>query len=209
MTQVEPTSLTNSEPGTGSPDAARRQGATSPEHAASHTSQTPPRLKRFALRGSALTILLGAAPFLYGAGSLFPTLNQLLPSAPSLKAGVIVGAWLLSLPITSWIAFGVRQAMVRVAGFKALDEETDRWTHTLVGLADHTMYLAAFVVNKPEFIPFWLGYKLLAVWRGYTGEDPSIDSRESRRRYNVNVVNNALRLLLAGGTYIAMLVLSR
>jgi len=73
-----------------------------------------------------------------------------------------------------------------------------RYHPAMVGVAERTLYTAAWQLGKPEFIGVWLVFKVAGQWGGWTN-DRSIDGKKvlGRAVYNVFMIGNAFSLAYA------------
>lgn len=62
------------------------------------------------------------------------------------------------------------------------------------GAIESILYLTAWLVDSPEFIPFWIAIKVAGGWQVWNQKD-------SRSRFQVFLVGNAMQLILSGLAY--------
>ena len=116
---------------------------------------------------------------------------------------VLFGIYLISMVVTNFVLFHTMRWLHRLFALYKSNSIPDIWSSTFVGLCESVMYPTALVVDKPEFIGFWLLFKVAARWLRWTGTDTGTrqhignvtDLNEVRRHFNRFLVVNALSIM--------------
>ena len=145
-----------------------------------------------------------------------PWLLAVIPWLPAETLSRVLGLFLISLVASDLLVFAAIRGVDKLFGLEGESTVEDLWPSTLVGVVEGIMYPISFLVGRPEFIGIWLAVKVAGQWVRWGTEFPSrrgskrehqaeiIEAKRGRRRFNKFLIGNALRIILAGGTYLLL-----
>jgi hypothetical protein len=145
---------------------------------------------------------------------LHQNLTSLVPEFRSEAISRVVGILFISISLSHWCVFYLIQGVDKLFGLVGESTVEDLCPSSLVGVFEGILYPISFIIHQGEFIGLWLAVKVAGQWVRWGTEFPTDESKDGplelrileakrgRRRFNKFLIGNAMRILLAGITYI-------
>lgn len=168
----------------------------------------PTKPARFpAIWNISLIFLLLIALLLISFNFRIPLLISLTNLVQEDKWPRFLGIYILSIVIGHWIVSYLIEFVDKRIGLEGERSIEDLWSAAFLGISEGIMYPAALIANQPDFIGLWLAIKVAGQWVAWRGEDRPSNSlgeeaKKGRRRFNRFLIGNAIRIILAGLTFL-------
>ena len=158
-----------------------------------------------------LTILVSVG-FLRLPCELCETLPRITCRIKTGAGGAFIGILALGTVIAHAAIYGAMRVIHKLFGIAGEWSTTDLWPPAILGFIENPLYVVALVVDKPEFIAFWIVLKTAGGWSAWSGEAafkareterPVEERNRARRRFHAFLYGNALSIVAALASYAA------
>lgn len=139
-------------------------------------------------------LLLGVL-LLFWLPTMPPSIVQTFPAVPADRWGTFLAIYAFTMFGSHILTYFPLVGLRCLTGLnKAVEyDRRNAWLPILVGFCESILYPTAWLVDRPDFIAFWIALKTAGQWKAWQNGA----EHEGRRRFLVFLIGSALSLLFA------------